>query len=114
MATIAETTILGGIVAIATAGITALIAFFGGKGNATAQLQGTLQDGVKLMIETYQREREADQKKIEHMEGEINQLKQMIESLQTLLRANGIEIPKYRPAAVITMLDSTGKKNEQL
>lgn len=89
-----ETPIFGGIVAIATAGITALVAFFGGKGNATAQLQSALTDGFKALGEMYERERALDQKRIDELEGEVANLKATLEGVYRILRENGIEIPQ--------------------
>lgn len=96
--------IVGGIAAMATA----VVAFFGGKGSAAAQLQASLNDTARLLLEKSQADTKrceeklaAQDRKIEQQNGEIANLQQQVLSFMEILRRAGHDVPKYRPTAVV-------------
>lgn len=92
-----QVAIIGGFAAVAST----IIAFFGGKGSATAQMQTSLNDGMKNLLALMKAENLECEKKLEQLRGEINGMQQYQLSLMNALRRAGIDVPRYRPVEVV-------------
>ncbi len=89
-----ENTITVAGFALIAAVVTAVVAYFGGRNSAIAQLQASINAG----FETLNR---ANGKKITQLEGEIRQLKQYNNSLSQALRSSGIDLPPQHEVTVV-------------
>lgn len=85
--------------------LVALIGFFGGRGSVSAQLQGQLNASFKALTDKLVKEREADEKEMASLRGEVRQLDQHIRSLEELLRRSGIEVPPRPAVATVFVLE---------
>lgn len=102
---------------IVAASITGIVAFFGGKGSAQAQLQNSLNAFNTSVMHSLERERTHCEEKLKAMQLQLDtegrSLRQHISSLEEVIRRAGIEVPRHRPAEIIYVLDSQEKTNEQ-
>lgn len=82
------------VAAIATI-TTGIIAFFGGKNSASAQVQAQINEGFASL-------NRANSEEIQQLRGELHGMQQYVYSLENALRAQGLELPKRpAPAAVV-------------
>jgi len=79
------------VAAIATI-TTGVIAFFGGKNSASAQMQAAINLGFKTLTQ-------ANNAQIAELRGDIRNLEQYVHSLESALRREGISLPE-RPLTV--------------
>ena len=91
--------------------IVGMLSFFGGRGSVQAQIQGSLNESFKILTEQLRQERTRDRVEILQLRGEVRGLEQHISSLETILRANGMEIPKRPLTAPVFVLDSNDKED---
>jgi hypothetical protein len=89
--------IIGGLAAV----VSTVIAFFGGRGSAQAQLQDSVNKGFAELLRLSKIENVDCNHKLETLRGEINGLKQYHVSLVHALHRAGVEVPKYRPVEVV-------------
>lgn len=96
------------IAVIATAGtiLTALIAFFGGRGSVQAQLQGQLNDTMELVVKNLEKRLEDSDTLIRDMRVEIRSLQAYNIALARILRENNIPVPQPQTVAPVFVLDS--------
>lgn len=73
--------------------VTAIVAFFGGRNSAIAQLQTSINHGFDTL-------NKANGTKITELEGKIRQLEQYNNALARVLRSNGIDLP-HQPEVTI-------------
>lgn len=73
--------------------IAPLLAYFGGRGQAAASLQASLNSAFQALAQELRDERSAHIARIAELEGEERQLHQRIDSLERLLTRSGITIP---------------------
>lgn len=74
--------------------VTAVLAFFGGRNSAIAQLQTSINHGFETL-------NNANGHKITELEGKIRQLEQYNSTLARVLRLNGIDLPPHPEVAVV-------------
>lgn len=102
------TVIVGGAFTVVTAAITGMIAFFGGKGSAAAQMQNSLNEGFRALSTAMQAEHNECLARVKKLESELAGLRQHVASLEGILRDNGIQVPRAPLVAPIFILDSDG------
>lgn len=103
--------VVGGIVAVITTCITAVVAFFGGKGSAAAQFQTALNTGFASLSVELRKDKDDCEARCQKLEGEIAALRQHMYSLEGILRRHGIDVPKLPPVATVFVLDSQDQAN---
>ena len=102
-----------GAIALVGVMVTAVLSFLGGKGSAQAAQQTAFNEMAKTLIDSVRAERDDCHKKLEAVDGELRQQRQIYISLVNQLSRQGIDIahPELLVETVF-VLDSQAKEPE--